>query len=97
MNRNQIEVVSKRTGNGIEMFGRNFWLKDGHCRRCENGLGHTIRRRGAGGEKSTGLLLQRPGNHLYEDELAPGEKPLMRRRVRHRENAEIRRLNVEEM
>ena len=96
MYRNQLEIRQKITGNGVEIWGRNFWLKDGHCRRCENGLGHIVRRRGAGGEKSTGLLLQRPGNHLYEDELAPGEKVKVRRQVRHREKTATRRLIIEE-
>jgi hypothetical protein len=96
MNRNQLEIRTKVTGNGIEVWGRNFWLKTGHCRRCENGLGHTMRRRGAGGERSSGLLLQRPGRYIWEDEIAPGEKPKLRRKVRHRENAAVRRLAAEE-
>jgi hypothetical protein len=95
-NRNQIEIRPKRTGSGVEVWGPNFWLKTGHCRRCENGLGHTDRRRGAGGEKSTGLLLQRPGSHRYEDELTPGEKVIERRRLRHAEKATVRRLVNEE-
>jgi hypothetical protein len=94
-NQNQTEVVPARNG-GTEVFTRNGWRKTGHCRRCDNGLFHTRRRRGAGGEKPTGTLLARPGNHLYEDEIAPGEKSGLRRRVRHREKAAIRRLAVEE-
>jgi hypothetical protein len=96
-NRNQTEVRPKRTGSGVEVWGPNFWLKTAHCRRCENGLGHTSHRRGAGGEKSTGLLLQRPGAHMYEDEMAPGEKPKLRRRVRMAEREAIRRIIHEEI
>jgi hypothetical protein len=96
-NRNQTVTEPKRNGFGAETWGPNFWCKTGHCRRCVNGLGHTSRRRGAGGEKATGLLLQRSGAHLYEDELAPGEKRVLRRRVRHRERAEVRRLVTDEL
>lgn len=95
-NPNQVTVRPKVTGNGVEIWGPNFWLRTGHCRRCENGLGHTSRR-GAGGEKSTGLLLQRPGAHYYEDEMARGEKVKLRRQVRHREKAATRRHVNEEV
>jgi hypothetical protein len=96
VNNNQIEVIPKKNGAGIIIYGRNFWLKTGHCRRCENGQGHLIHRRGAGGEKSTGLLLQRPGAHIYENEIAPDEKKTLRRQVRMAEKEATRREISEE-
>jgi|SRR5277367_1156511 len=96
-NRNQTITEVKRNGAGTETWGPNFWMKTGHCRRCDNGLGHTNRRRGAGGEKPTGTLLARPGAHIYQDEIAPGEKVTLRRRVRYREKANVRQLIREEL
>ena len=96
-NRNQTVSEVTRNGAGTTTWGPNFWLKTGHCRRCDNGLGHTNRRRGAGGERPTGTLLARPGAHFYEDEMVPGEKVKLRRRVRHRETVEVRRLVREEL
>lgn len=74
-----------RGSGAVITYGRNTWHRTGHCRRCVNGLPHIIRRRGAGGERPTGLLLQRPGAHVYEDEMAPGEKTVLRRIMRARE------------
>jgi hypothetical protein len=97
MSRNQVKVIPKKNGAGIITYGPNgFWMKTGHCRRCVNGLGHSNYRKGAGGEKSTGLLLQRPGAHIYEDEIAPGEKKTLRRQVRMAEKEAIRREISEE-
>lgn len=96
-NRNQTVTEAKRNGAGTKTWGPNSWSKTGHCRRCDNGFGHTNHRRGAGGEQPTGTLLARPGAHFYEDEMAPGEKVKLRRRVRHREAAEVRRLIREEL
>jgi hypothetical protein len=92
-NPNQTEVIAKKNGAGIITYGPNgFWMKTGHCRRCVNGVGHPPQ----SGNGNTGLLLQRPGRHIYQDELAPGEKPGLRRRVRRREKAAVRRLVIEE-
>jgi hypothetical protein len=95
-NQNQTITEVKRNGAGTETWGPNFWMKTGHCRRCENGLGHVMCRRGAGGEHPSGVILQRFGKHVYEDEIAPGEKPGLRRRQRHQEKTAIRRLVREE-
>jgi hypothetical protein len=84
-------TVTKKNGAGVYVYGPNSWSATGHCRRCDNGGSHTLRRRGAGGEKSTGTLLQRPGRHVYENEIAPGEKPSRRRRLRHAEKAAVRK------
>lgn len=62
-------------------------LRTGHCRRCDNGLGHHNGRRGW--RRPTGLLLQRD-RLTYDDELAPGEKVKRRRAIRHAESAAVR-------
>jgi hypothetical protein len=68
----------------------DIWLRKGHCRRCENGLGHTISRNRT---KPTGTLLQRD-RMTFDDELAPGEKRIQRRRRRARENQEWREREI---
>jgi hypothetical protein len=95
-NRNQIKVIPKRSGNGVEVWGRNYWLKTGHCRRCENGLGHMPRRRGAGGEKSTGVALQRQRKRWDDEIKSDGGKVKLHRQVRRAENAATRRMVEEE-
>jgi len=96
-NQNQVEVVPRRNAGGVTVYVRNGWSRTGHCRRCDNGLLHTARRRGAGGEKPSGVILaNRPVKYQWEDEIAPGEKPGLRRKVRHREKAAVRRLVIEE-
>jgi hypothetical protein len=93
-NRNQYEVFPKRNGRGVIVYGPNgFWMKTGHCRRCVNGEGHSHQ---TGPKKSTGLLLQRPGAHVYEDEIAPGEKAVLRRQARMADKEAVRRLIDEE-
>lgn len=66
-----------------------MWLKRGHCRRCENGLGHTPRKR-----KPTGVILQRLRPY-WDDEIAPGEKQKLHGIARARE-AEATRKEVQE-
>lgn len=84
---NQAGSVPARKGKGTEKYGPNYWSKTGHCRRCNNGEVHVYRRRGAGGEHPSGVILKRGGGirYMWEDEIAPGEKRYLRRQVRARE------------
>jgi hypothetical protein len=85
-------MIVRESWNGSVVLADGSWLKRGHCRRCENGLGHQLTQRST---KATGLLLQRD-RLTYDDELAPGEKVARRRAVRHRETDEVRRIVAEE-
>lgn len=90
MNLNQTRTEAAR-GSGVPLtYGPNFWRKTGHCNRCNNGQGHTPRRRDAGG--SSGVSLgPLPGRHVYTDDLAPGEKKHLRRAARARGRADLAR------
>lgn len=93
---NESGIIKTRNGKRVEEFGRNRWRKTGHCRRCDNGQFHTYRRRGAGGERPSGVSLAAsdPNRipYIWEDEIAPGEKKTLRRRVRARGREEVRRI-----
>jgi hypothetical protein len=100
--RNRNQPASHVTASGTtEEWIRNGWRREGHCNRCDNGLFHTYRRRGAGGEHPSGVSLAAgdPARipHIWEDEVAPGEKRVMRRQVRARGREIVRRIIREEV
>jgi len=88
-------IIPKKNGKGIEEYKGFWWRHTGHCRRCDNGKFHYWKREAG---KPSGVILQRGGGipHLYEDEIAPDEKPMLRRQLRARAKEDLRRVIREE-
>jgi len=97
---NESGVTRNKNGKGTQEYGRNKWRMTGHCRRCDNGKYHINRRRGAGGEKPSGVsqAASDPNRirYIWEDEIAPGEKPMLRRKIRARGKVALRKTIREE-